>query len=107
MDGNGKPFNLENYYYVVDNSKFFGAVILRYRAEGFKEIQHIGGVSPAWPICYEELEPWYQKAEIMYQVCGDASQDSAEPSHSNTYIHTPILHKDCIEKFVKKCKKLA
>ena len=74
-----EEFNPGNYYYVGGNSKFYAGVMMRYRAEDFDELQHLGGVSPAWPITYQELEPWYQAAETMYQVCGDAGQDPTEP----------------------------
>jgi choline dehydrogenase-like flavoprotein len=58
-EADGAPFNPGNYYYVGGNSKFYGAVLLRYRREDFSEMEHFGGVSPAWPFSYEEFEPWY------------------------------------------------
>lgn len=90
LDGNNRPFNPGNYYVVGGNSKFYGAVLLRYRAEDFQEMQHLEGVSPAWPMSYEDLEPWYQKAEELFEVSGDASQDPSEPQHSGSYPHAPI-----------------
>ena len=35
-DAGGAPFNPGNYYYVGGNSKFYGAVLIRYRARGFR-----------------------------------------------------------------------
>ncbi|MCH2069570.1 MAG: GMC family oxidoreductase [Shimia sp.] len=90
LDEDNQPFSPGNYYVVGGNSKFYGAVLLRYRAEDFQEMQHLGGVSPAWPISYDELEPWYQKAEELFEVSGDASQDPSEPKHSGSYPHAPI-----------------
>ena len=29
--------------------------------EDFGEIRHHGGVSPAWPISYDEMEPYYRR----------------------------------------------
>ena len=72
IDGAGEPFNPGNYYYVGGNSKFYGAVLIRYRAADFKPIQHAEGVTPGWPFAYDELEPWYGRAEALYQVRGDA-----------------------------------
>ncbi len=66
-DGTG--FNPGNYYNVGGNSKFFGAVMLRYRREDFAELAHLEGVSPAWPFPYEELEPWYSRAEHTCITC--------------------------------------
>ena len=90
LDGQGRAFNPGNYYYVGGNSKFYGAVLLRYRAEDFAEMQHLGGTSPAWPISYGDLERWYQKAEMLFDVAGDALQDPTEPAHSGAYPKGPV-----------------
>jgi choline dehydrogenase-like flavoprotein len=74
-----------NFYNVGGNSKLFGAVLSRYRREDFTEMQHLGGISPAWPFPYEELEPWYGRAERLYRVRGELGQDPTEPSHSTPY----------------------
>ena len=79
-DGQGAAFNPGNYYYVGGNSKFYGAVMLRYRERDFAELAHADGVSPAWPFAYATLEPWYGRAERLFQVRGAAGQDPTEPS---------------------------
>ncbi|EJM99632.1 choline dehydrogenase-like flavoprotein [Phyllobacterium sp. YR531] len=89
-DEAGKPFNPGNYYNVGGNSKFYGAVLTRYRAEDFKEMQHLEGVSPAWPFSYDELEPWYCKAEELFQVRGTLGEDPTEPEHSIPYRFSPV-----------------
>lgn len=82
----GQSFNPGNYYYVGGNSRFYGAVMLRYRAEDFKEMQHLGGTSPAWPMLrYDDFEPWYQAAEELYEVRGRLGEDPSEPEHSGNY----------------------
>lgn len=86
----GKPFNPGNYYNVGGNSKFFGAVMVRYRREDFHEMQHLEGISPAWPFAYEELEPWYSRAEQLYQVRGQIGEDPTEPVHSQNYAFPPV-----------------
>ena len=86
----GTEFNPGNFYFVGGNSKLFGAVLLRYRAEDFTEMQHLGGVSPAWPFPYEELEPWYGKAEQLFEVRGELGQDPTEPFHASPYPHGPV-----------------
>ncbi|MDO9416126.1 GMC family oxidoreductase [Pararhizobium sp.] len=86
----GAPFNPGNYYNVGGNSKFYGAVLVRYRREDFLEMQHKEGVSPAWPFAYEELEPWYSQAEQMYKVRGALGQDPTEPEHSQPYAFAPV-----------------
>ncbi|KSV61758.1 GMC family oxidoreductase [Ensifer sp. ENS08] len=86
----GTEFNPGNFYFVGGNSKLFGAVLLRYRAEDFTEMQHLGGVSPAWPFPYEELEPWYGKAEQLFEVRGELGDDPTEPFHSSPYTFGPV-----------------
>jgi choline dehydrogenase-like flavoprotein len=86
----GSAFNPGNYYNVGGNSKFYGAVLVRYRREDFLEMPHKEGVSPAWPFPYEELEPWYSRAEQMFQVRGALGQDPSEPAHSQPYPFPPV-----------------
>jgi len=86
----GEAFNPGNYYYVGGNSKLYGAVLIRYRAEDFRPIRHLGGTTPGWPIAYDDLEPWYQRAEELYGVRGDAGQDPTEPRHSGSYPFAPV-----------------
>jgi choline dehydrogenase-like flavoprotein len=90
FERDGTGFNPGNYYNVGGNSKFYGAVLSRYRAEDFSELKHREGSSPAWPFAYEELEPWYGRAEQLYQVRGSLGEDPTEPSHSTNYPHAPV-----------------
>ena len=69
-------------YYVGGNTKFYGAALFRLRKEDFGELRHHGGVSPAWPISYDELEPYYTEAEHLYQVHGQRGEDPTEPPAS-------------------------
>ena len=66
-------------YCVGGNTKFYGAALFRLRREDFGELRHHGGVSPAWPISYDELEPYYTEAEHLYQVHGERGEDPTEP----------------------------
>jgi choline dehydrogenase-like flavoprotein len=97
LDGEGAPFNPGNYYYVGGNTKLYGAVLLRYRARDFAPIQHAEGVTPGWPFPYEELEPWYGRAEAMYQARG-AVGDPTEPPHSTPYPFPPVPDEPAIAK---------
>jgi choline dehydrogenase-like flavoprotein len=90
FDATGAGFTPGNYYNVGGNSKFYGAVLTRFRKEDFSEMRHWGGVSPAWPFTYEEFEPWYGKAEALYQVRGELGDDPTEPHHSTIYPHPPV-----------------
>ena len=70
QDKDGKPLHPHTNYYVGGNTKFYGAALFRLRKEDFGEIRHHGGVSPAWPITYEEIEPYYSQAEWEMGISG-------------------------------------
>ena len=80
LDGAGQPFNPGNYYYVGGNSKLYGAVLLRYRAQDFEPVVYRDGATPGWPFSYDELEPWYGLAEKLYNVRGAIGFDPTEPA---------------------------
>lgn len=99
LDGQGKAFNPGNYYCVGGNSKFFGAVFLRYRKEDFSPIQHMDGTTPGWPLSYDTLEPYYGQAEQLYQVRGQIGEDPTEPAHSSDYPFPPVTDEPDIATF--------
>ena len=43
FNGKDEPFDPGNYYNVGGNSKFYGAVLIRYRAQDFNVVRHHGG----------------------------------------------------------------
>ncbi len=90
LDGTGTPFNPGNYYHPGGNSKFYGAVLMRYRAEDFGPLRHLGGTTPGWPFGYDTLERFYQAAEDLYQVRGVLGEDPSEPAHSGRYNFPPV-----------------
>jgi choline dehydrogenase-like flavoprotein len=92
LDADGGSFAPNNYYHPGGNSKFYGAVLMRYRAEDFSPLCHMGGTTPGWPISYDDLEPFYQTAEEMYQVRGALGEDPTEPRHSGRYAYPPVPH---------------
>jgi choline dehydrogenase-like flavoprotein len=96
LDEQGRPFSPGNYYNVGGNSKLYGAVLIRYRAEDFGELEHYDGVSPAWPFAYEELAPWYDAAEELYRVRGDVHGDKTEPNHGKDYPFPPVPDESAI-----------
>lgn len=96
LDGQSNEFNPGNFYYVGGNSKFYGAVLIRYREQDFAPIRHMGGTSSGWPIRYNDLEPDYQAAETLYQVRGAVGEDPTEPPRSGAYIFPPVADEDDI-----------
>ena len=67
LDASGREFPPYSHYNVGGNSKFWGSVLYRLRREDFQDLQHLEGTSPAWPIDYDTLEPYYERAERLYQ----------------------------------------
>jgi choline dehydrogenase-like flavoprotein len=98
LDGAGQAFNPGNYYYVGGNTKLYGAVLLRYRAQDFEPTAYRGGTTAGWPFAYDELEPWYTRAEQLYRVRGAATFDRTEPPHSEPYPFGPVPDEPAIAK---------
>jgi len=96
-DRNGRPFQPQVHYFVGGATKMFGAALYRLRKEDFGELRHYDGISPAWPITYEEFEPYYTKAEQMYHVHGLRGQDPTEPPASAPYPCPPLSHEPRIQ----------
>jgi len=55
-DRDGKPLHPHTNYCVGGNTKFYGAALFRLRREDFCTVKHHGGVSPGWPVTYDELD---------------------------------------------------
>jgi choline dehydrogenase-like flavoprotein len=88
----GHPLYPHTNYYVGGNTKFFGAALFRLRKEDFGELRHAGGLSPAWPVGYDEFEPYYAEAERLYHVHGARGEDPTEPHASGPYPYPPVSH---------------
>ena len=104
LDGNDQGFNPGNYYVAGGNSKFFGAVLIRYRREDFSKLKHLGGTAPGWPISYDDLEPDYQAAETLFRVRGTSGEDPTEPPHSGSYPFPPVPDEPAIADVRKRLK---
>ena len=100
QDRHGKPFHPGTHYFVGGNTKFYGAALIRMRREDFGEVVHHGGPSPAWPIAYEELEPYYTEAEYLYEVHGLRGDDPLDPPAGAPYKHPPLRHEPRIQRLV-------
>jgi choline dehydrogenase-like flavoprotein len=96
-DEKGKPFQPQIHYFVGGATKLYGAALYRLRAEDFGELQHHDGVSPAWPISYDELEPYYTKAEHYYEVHGNHGEDPTEGFASAQYPFPAVSHEPRIQ----------
>lgn len=105
QDSNGKAFQPQVHYFVGGATKLFGAALYRLRKEDFGELKHYDGISPAWPISYEELEPYYTQAERWYYVHGERGIDPTEPPCSEPYPYPPVTHEPRIQQLYDNLKK--
>jgi choline dehydrogenase-like flavoprotein len=96
-DKEGKPLHPHTNYYVGGNTKFYGAALFRLREQDFSELRHHGGISPAWPISYRDLEPYYAQAERLYEVHGQRGEDPTEPAASGAYPFPAVSHEPRIQ----------
>lgn len=96
-DREGKPLHPHTNYNVGGNTKFYGAALFRMRKEDFGELRHYDGISPAWPISYDELEPFYTQAEQLYHVHGTAGEDPTEPPRSADFPFPAVSHEPRIQ----------
>ena len=97
-DGDGHPFQPQVHYFVGGATKLYGAALYRLRKEDFAELPHHDGLSPAWPISYDELEPYYTRAEHVYDVHGAGGEDPTEPPRSTDYPAPALAHEPRIQR---------
>ena len=97
-DREGRSFQPGAHYVVGGATKMYGAALFRLRKEDFGVLHHEGGISPAWPVPYEDFEPYYTAAEELYQVHGQRGEDPTEPPSSKPYPFAPVAHEPRIQR---------
>jgi choline dehydrogenase-like flavoprotein len=105
LDADGQEFPPYSHYNVGGNSKFWGSVLYRLRREDFHDLQHAEGVSPAWPIDYETLEPYYERAERLYQVHGEPGHDPTEAARG-PFPYPPVPHAPAMAAIIEQLRGL-
>jgi choline dehydrogenase-like flavoprotein len=101
----GKEFVPGNYHYVGGSTKLYGATLPRFRESDFGATEHIDGVSPAWPIGYADLEPFYGEAEQMFWVHSNKGEDPTDPWRTTEYPFPGIAHEGAMARLVESAKK--
>ena len=96
-DAGGTAFQPQIHYFVGGATKLYGAALYRLRKEDFGELHHHDGLSPAWPISYDELEPYYTQAEQLYRVHGARGEDPTEPPAGAPYPFPAVSHEPRIQ----------
>ena len=104
LDDRGEEFRPYTHYNVGGNTKFWGSVLYRLRREDFQAMEHMEGVSPAWPIDYDTLAPYYERAERLYHVHGELGTDPTEPAR-RAFPHPPIPHSDGMATIVEQLRR--
>jgi choline dehydrogenase-like flavoprotein len=103
-DARGEVFLPYTHYGVGGNTKFWGSVLYRLRREDFQEVEHVDGVSPAWPIDYDTLAPYYDRAERLYHVHGQHGLDPTEPRRE-PFPYAPIPHSHAMAEIVENLRR--
>jgi len=103
LDDRGEEFTPYTHYGVGGNTKFWGSVLYRLRREDFQAVEHADGISPAWPIDYDTLEPFYERAERLYHVRGKAGIDPTEPPRG-PFPYDPVPHAPEMAEIVEKLR---
>jgi choline dehydrogenase-like flavoprotein len=103
LDERGDAFRPYTHYSVGGNTKFWGSVLYRLRREDFQALDHVDGVSPAWPIDYDTLAPYYDRAEGLYHVHGQHGVDPTEPSRG-PFPYPPIAHEPVVGDIVERLR---
>lgn len=100
----GSSFGPGMHYYVGGNTKMYGAALPRLRQADFGALEHEGGTSPAWPVSYAELEPYYTAAEQQLRVHGTPGEDPTEPPRSAPYPFPAVPHEPYIEDLAQRLR---
>lgn len=100
----GSSFGPGMHYYVGGNTKLYGAALPRLRQADFGALEHEGGTSPAWPVTYAELEPYYTAAEQQLRVHGIPGEDPTEPPRTGPYPFPAVPHEPYIEELAQRLR---
>lgn len=91
-DHKGRKFHPNTHYWVGGNTSFYGAALMRLRKGDFGEVAHVDGASPAWPISYADLAPYYDEAEREWKVHGRRPEDPTDDPDAPAYAYPALAH---------------
>ena len=104
-DHQNETFHPQTCYWVGGNTKVYGAALLTMRARDFEEVEHKGGISPAWGLKYRDFAPYYAKAEKLFHVHGKKGQDPTKPQREE-YPYPPISQEPDMQATVNSLQQL-
>lgn len=70
-----------NYVYSVGGSTLRWSGVAPRLAEGDFQMRSRYGVMEDWPVSYEELTPWFERAEAALEVAGGPGARGSQPAH--------------------------
>jgi choline dehydrogenase-like flavoprotein len=104
-DKDNKPFQPGSHYFVGGATKMYGAALFRLRKEDFIAHCTADGLTPNWPVGYDEFEPYYTQAEKLYNVHGQRGDDPTDPPASAPYPFPPVSHEPRIQELADNLKR--
>jgi choline dehydrogenase-like flavoprotein len=96
-DKHDKAIKPLTHYYVGGNTKFYGGTLFRFRERDFEKVIHEDGISPEWPLKYQDFAPYYDEAEKLYNVHGKRGIDPTEPQINQEYPFPEFSHEPDIQ----------
>ena len=81
----GIQFRPSVYQNLGGASKFYAAALFRFSPSDFTETSYGSLTSPAWPLTYDDMEPFYAEAEALFNVHGNENDDKRALVRSQPY----------------------
>jgi choline dehydrogenase-like flavoprotein len=106
IDKDGRSFHPGIHYFVGGNTKVYGAVLFRFRREDFGALRHKDGISPEWPVGYDDFLPYYREAEKLYHVHGAPDEDPTDPRDGEAFPYRAIRHEPRIAELAEDLKRI-
>lgn len=94
LDKDEKTFVPNTHYWVGGNTSFYGAALMRMKRGDFVAMRHCDGVSPAWPIDYDDFKPFYERAEKLWRVHGQRGIDPHDEADDPPFPYGPVPDDD-------------
>jgi choline dehydrogenase-like flavoprotein len=98
------------FYLVGGGTVRYSGTSWRMRTDDFRKLSKYGAVDGTnladWPISYDELEPYYTKAEEEIGISGLAGDDPTEPYRSRNVLMPPLASDNWQDRLSKASRKL-
>lgn len=100
----------QSFYLVGGGTVRYAGTSWRFRTQDFRKLSLYGAVPGSslvdWPLSYEELEPYYTKAELEIGISGNVGEDPTEPQRSKNVLLPPLKGDSYQERLMKAARGL-